>query len=222
MLVVVCKEEHVVASTDLGTKQFCRKSPAQLHTRKRLSCFYMTFYVWSKYLPPTSLLTLRLPSSSQHIATHFLLSSLVNDGPPLIPVEQLKEYWYEDGCYETCMDLEARLRSFPNCRSIHERLMSYGIMSYERTIKTLRIVMEVPIDVIVRQCHLYLLQQQEDQHHTGAILVGGSMRLLCHDVGRMFVEAWRDYVMQSRYGREHPQKIILKLHRAPIGITLVS
>ena len=48
------------------------------------------------------------------------------------------------------------------------------------------------------------------------------MRLSYHNVGRMFVEAWRDYVMQSRYGREHPQKIVLKLHRDPVGITLVS
>ena len=57
------------------------------------------------------------------------------------------------------MELKARLRSFPNCRIIHERLTSYPIMSYERTMKTIASVMEVAVDVIFRQCRLYLLQQ---------------------------------------------------------------
>ena len=47
------------------------------------------------------------------------------------------------------------------------------------------------------------------------------MRLSYHDVGRMFVEAWRD-VIQSRYGRDRPQQIVLKLHRDPVGINVVS
>ena len=38
----------------------------------------------------------------------------------------------------------------------------------------------------------------------------------------MFAEAWRDYVIQSRYGRDRPQQIVLKLHRDPVGINVVS
>ena len=127
----------------------------------------------------------------------------------MIPVEQVLEYRYEDGRYETCMELEARLRSFPNCRIIHERLTSYRIMLYNRTMKTITIVMEVAVDVMFRQCRLYLLQVKDNKaQRIGGILLTESMRLSYHDVGRMFVEAWRDYVMQSRYGRYHPQQIV--------------
>ena len=171
--------------------------------------------------PPTSVHPLRLPSSNDQIATHFMLYT--DEEAPAIPAEQLLEYRYEDGCYETCMELEARLRSFPNCRIIHERLTSYRIMSYERTMKTIKIVMEVAVDVMFRQCRLYLLQEKDDKaHRIGGILLTKSMRLSYHDVGRMFVEAWRDYVMQSRYGRYHPQQIVLKLHGDPVCSNVVS
>ena len=168
-----------------------------------------------------------LPLSNKQIATHFMLTSSLIDtdeeAPPAIPVEQLLEYLYEDGHYKTCMELEARLRSFPSCRIIHKRLTSYWIMSYERTMKTITIVMEVAVDVMFRQCCLYLLQEKNDKaHRISGILLTESMWLSYHDVGRMFVEAWRDYVMQSRYGRYHPQQIVLKLHRDPVGINVVS
>ena len=122
------------------------------------------------------------------------------------------------------MELEARLHSFPNCRIIHERLTSYRIMSYERTLKTITIVMEVAVDVMFRQCQLYLLQDTDDKphHRIGGILLTESMWLSYHDVSRMFVGAWREYVMQSQYGRYHPQQIVLKLHREPVGINVVS
>ena len=122
------------------------------------------------------------------------------------------------------MEVEARLRSFPNCRIIHERLMSYRIISYERTLKTITTVMEVAVDILFRQCRLYLLQEKGDRvaQCIGGILLTESMRLSYHDVGRMFVGAWRDYCMQSRYGRYHPQQIVLKLHREPVGINVVT
>ena len=177
--------------------------------------------------PPTSVRPLRLPSSNDHTAAHFML--LIDDtdttiDPPAIPVEQLLEYRYEDGRYEMSMELEARLHSFPNCRIIHERLTSYRIMSYERTLKTITIVMEVTVDVMFRQCWLYLLQDTDDKphHRIGGILLTESMWLSYHDVNRMFVGAWREYVMQSQYGRYHPQQIVLKLHREPAGINVVS
>ena len=183
--------------------------------------------------PPTSVRPLQLPSSNDYIATHFTLlppssitSTTTDDDatPPPIPIEQLTEYRYEDGRYETCMEVEARLRSFPNCRIIHERLTSYRIMSYERTLKTITIVMEVSVDVLFRQCRLYLLQEKDDKiaQCVGGVLLTESMRLSYHDVGRMFVGAWRDYVMQSRYGRYHPHQIVLKLHREPVGINVVT
>ena len=174
--------------------------------------------------------TVGLPSSNDHIAAHFMLdntaitTTTTDDSPPAIPIEQLLEYRYEDERYETSMELEARLRSFPTCRIIHERLTSYRIMSYERTLQTITIVMEVAVDVLFRQCRLYLLQEKTDTtaaQCSGGILLTESLRLSYHDVGRMFVGAWRDYVMQSRFGRYHPREIILNVHREPVGNTNV-
>ena len=180
--------------------------------------------------PPTSVMrTLGLPSSNDHIAAHFMLDNTAttdDDSPPAIPIEQLLEYRYEDERYETFMELEARLRSFPTCRIIHERLTSYRIMSYERTLQTITIVMEVAVDVLFRQCRLYLLQREKEEDNTaqciGGILLTESLRLSYHDVGRMFVGAWRDYVMQSRFGKYHPREISLHVRREPVGINVVT
>ena len=210
-----------------------------VYQKETFMFLYDFFMCRASTSPPTSVRPLQLPSSNDYIATHFTQQQLpttttttstinttdTDDAPPpAIPIEQLTEYRYEDGRYETCMEVEARLRSFPNCRIIHERLTSYRIMSYERTLKTITIVMEVAVDVLFRQCCLYLLQEKDDKvaQCVGGILLTESMRLSYHDVGRMFVGAWRDYVMQSRYGRFHPHQIVLKLHREPIGINVVT
>ena len=156
-----------------------------VYQKETFMFLYDFFMCRASTSPPTSVRPLRLPSSNHHIATHFTL--MVGDDndddkdapPPVIPVEQLLEYRYEDGRYKTCMELEARLRSFPNCRIIHKRLTSYRIMSYERTLKTITIVMEVPVDVLFRQCHLYLLQENKDDktaHCIGGIMLTESMR----------------------------------------------
>ena len=193
--------------------------------------FLYDFYMCRASTSPTTssvLRTLGLPSSNDHIAAHFMLdntSTTEDSPPPAIPIEQLLEYRYEDERYETSMELEARLRSFPTCRIFHERLTSYRIMSYERTLQTITIVMEVAVDVLFRQCRLYLLQEKEDTTTAqciGGILLTESLRLSYHDVGRMFVGAWRDYVMQSRFGRYPPREIILKVHREPVGINVVT
>ena len=202
-----------------------------VYQKETFMFLYDFFMCRASTSPPTSVRPLQLPSSNDYIATHFTLSppsitSTTDDDatPPAIPIEQLTEYRYEDGRYETCMEVEARLRSFPNCRIIHERLTSYRIMSYERTLKTITIVMEVAVDVLFRQCRLYLLQEKDDKmaQCVVGVLLTESMRLSYHDVGRMFVGAWRDYVMQSRYGRYHPHQIVLKLHREPVGINVVT
>ena len=196
-----------------------------VYQKKTFMFLYYFFMCRASTSPPTSVCPLRLPSSNDYIATHFMLMmNTDDDAPPAIPIEQLLEYRYEDGRYETCMELEAQLRSFPNCRIIHKRLTSYRIMLYERTLKTITIVMEVAVDVLFRQCRLYLLQEKDDKaaQCIGGILLTESMRLSYHDVGRMFVGAWRDYVMQSRYGRYHPHQIVLKLHREPVGINVVT
>ena len=206
-----------------------------VYQKETFMFLYDFFMCRASTSPPTSVRPLQLPSSNDYIATHFTLSpppicttTTTDDDatspPPAIPIEQLTEYRYEDGRYETCMEVEARLRSFPNCRIIHERLTSYRIMSYERTLKTITIVMEVAVDVLFRQCRLYLLQEKDDKiaQCVGGVLLTESMRLSYHDVGRMFVGAWRDYVMQSRYGRYHPHQIVLKLHREPVGINVVT
>ena len=202
-----------------------------VYQKETFMFLYDFFMCRASTSPPTSVRPLQLPSSNDYIATHFTLlpppiTPTTDDDatPPAIPIEQLTEYRYEDGRYETCMEVEARLRSFPNCRIIHERLTSYRIMSYERTLKTITIVMEVAVDVLFRQCRLYLLQEKDDKiaQCVGGVLLTESMRLSYHDVGRMFVGAWRDYVMQSRYGRYHPHQIVLKLHREPVGINVVA
>ena len=204
-----------------------------VYQKETFMFLYDFFMCRASTSPPTSVRPLQLPSSNDYIATHFtllppssIMSTTTDDDatPPAIPIEQLTEYRYEDGRYETCMEVEARLRSFPNCRIIHERLTSYRIMSYERTLKTITIVMEVSVDVLFRQCRLYLLQEKDDKiaQCVGGVLLTESMRLSYHDVGRMFVGAWRDYVMQSRYGRYHPHQIVLKLHREPVGINVVT
>ena len=202
-----------------------------VYQKETFMFLYDFFMCRASTSPPTSVRPLQLPSSNDYIATHFTLSppSSTNTSdddalPSAIPIEQLTEYRYEDGRYETCMEVEARLRSFPNCRIIHERLTSYRIMSYERTLKTITIVMEVAVDVLFRQCRLYLLQEKDDKiaQCVGGVLLTESMRLSYHDVGRMFVGAWRDYVMQSRYGRYHPHQIVLKLHREPVGINVLT
>ena len=202
-----------------------------VYQKETFMFLYDFFMCRASTSPPTSVRPLQLPSSNDYIATHFTLSpppittTTDDDAPPAaIPIEQLTEYRYEDGRHETCMEVAARLRSFPNCRIIHERLTSYRIMSYERTLKTITIVMEVAVDVLFRQCRLYLLQEKDDKiaQCVGGVLLTESMRLSYHDVGRMFVGAWRDYVMQSRYGRYHPHQIVLKLHREPVGINVVT
>ena len=201
-----------------------------VYQKETFMFLYDFFMCRASTSPSTSVHPLQLPSSNDHIATHFMTITTTTDAaedaaPPAIPIEQLTEYRYEDSRYETSMEVEARLRSFPNCRIIHERLTSYRIMSYERTLKTITIVMEVAVDVLFRQCRLYLLQEKDDrvaQCIPGGILLTESMRLSYHDVGRMFVGAWRDYCMQSRYGRYHPHQIVLKLHREPIGMNVVT
>ena len=189
--------------------------------------FFMCRASTSPSASAATMRTLGLPSSNDYIAAHFMLPNNATEEspPPAIPIEQLLEYRYEDDRYETSMELEARLRSFPTCRIIHERLTSYRIMSYERTLQTITIVMEVAVDVLFRQCRLYLLQEKEDNTAAqcmGGILLTESLRLSYHDVGRMFVGAWRDYVMQSRFGRCHPREISLKVLREPVGTNVVT
>ena len=191
--------------------------------------FFMCRASTSPSASAATMRTLGLPSSNDYIAAHFMLPNNATEEspPPAIPIEQLLEYRYEDDRYETSMELEARLRSFPTCRIIHERLTSYRIMSYERTLQTITIVMEVAVDVLFRQCRLYLLQQEKEDNTAaprcmGGILLTESLRLSYHDVGRMFVGAWRDYVMQSRFGRCHPREISLKVLREPIGTNVVT
>ena len=162
----------------------------------------------------TSVASLFLPSSNGRISK--LLEFPVEIATP-IPVDELRDYRYEDDRFEDNVELEARLRSFPTCRIIHERLSSYRLMAYERTIRTITVVMEVSIDTMFRQCHLFLLQQQ----HKDSFSLP-SLWLSYQDVGRMFVEAWRDYVLQSRYGREHPSTIVLKSHREVVVDNLVT
>ena len=172
--------------------------------------------------------SLQLPSSNTYISNIISSTSQATGGESTtddedvpIPVDELKEYRYEDHRYETSAELESKLRTFPRCRIVHEQLSVYPIMSYERTVRTITIVMEISVQILFRQCHLFLLQNGHHQHSgnreggnsCGSVLIAlppSSIRLSHRDVGRMFVEAWRNYVLQHKYGKSYPHTITLQ------------
>jgi len=173
--------------------------------------------------------SLQLPSTNTYISNIISSTSqatmggesTTNDEDVPIPIDELKEYRYEDHRYETSAELESKLRTFPRCRIIHEQLSVYPIMSYERTVRTITIVMEISVQILFRQCHLFLLQNGHHQHSSdrgggnscGSVLMAlppSSIRLSHRDVGRMFVEAWRNYVLQHKYGKSYPHTITLQ------------
>ena len=170
--------------------------------------------------------SLQLPSTNTYISNIISSTSQATGGESTtdedipIPVDELKEYRYEDHRYETSAELESKLRTFPRCRIVHEQLSVYPIMSYERTVRTITIVMEVSVQILFRQCHLFLLQNGHHQHSNksggsgcGGVLMAlppSSIRLSHRDVGRMFVEAWRNYVLQHKYGQSYPHTITLQ------------
>ena len=121
-----------------------------------------------------------------------------------IPLDELQEY---EG--ETDGDVEYRLKHFPLCRYVAEQVSSYRIMSYERTLRTITVILEINIDVLFRQCHLFLCTDgRTRQLYTSP---STSLRLSSRDVGRIFVEAWRDYTMQCYYGNSYPKQLRMSL-----------
>ena len=126
----------------------------------------------------------------------------VKDGG--IPIDELREY---EG--ETDVDVEYRLKQFPLCRYVAEQISSYRVMSYERTLRTITVILEINIDVLYRQCHLFLCGDGRTKE-----LYTSPCTSLCvsnRDVGRMFVEAWRDYTMQCVYGKCYPTQLRMSL-----------
>jgi len=107
--------------------------------------------------------SLQLPSTNTYISNIISSTSqatmggesTTNDEDVPIPIDELKEYRYEDHRYETSAELESKLRTFPRCRIVHEQLSVYPIMSYERTVRTITIVMEISVQILFRQCHLF-------------------------------------------------------------------
>ena len=87
--------------------------------------------------------------------------------------------------------------------------------------------MEISVQILFRQCHLFLLQNGHHQHKKGGgsdcggVLMAfppSSIRLSHRDIGRMFVEAWTNYVLQYKYGKSYPQTITLQCcHRHGSG-----
>ena len=175
--------------------------------------------------------SLQLPSTNTYISNTMSSMARVigqksnsnsDDDDMPIPVNELKEYRYEDHRYETSAELDSILRTFPRCRIIHEQLSVYHIMSYERTVRTITIVMKISVQILFRQFHLFLLQNKHHQHHhssgnnsngnDGGVLMAlppSSIQLSHRDIGRMFVEVWRNYVLQYKYGGSYPKTIAL-------------
>ena len=121
-----------------------------------------------------------------------------------IPLDELREY-----VDETDGDVEYRLKQFPLCRYVAEQVSSYKIMSYERTLRTIMVILEINIDVLYRQCHLFLCTDgRTRQLYTSP---STSLWLSNRDVGRIFVEAWRDYTMQCYYGKSYPKQLRMSL-----------
>ena len=193
----------------------CRASTSPLQHQQQQSSSS------SLQLPSTNTYISNIISSTSQTATGGESTTDDDEDVP-IPVDELKEYRYEDHRYETSAELESKLRTFPRCRIVHEQLSVYPIMSYERTVRTITIVMEISVQILFRQCHLFLLQNGHHQHSSdrgvggnscGSVLMAlppSSIRLSHRDVGRMFVEAWRNYVLQHKYGKSYPHTITLQ------------
>ena len=82
-------------------------------------------------------------------------------------------------------------------------------MSYERTLRTITVILEINIDVLFRQCHLFLcMDGRTKQLYTSSCTL---LRVSNRDVGRIFVEAWRDYMMQCYYGNSYPTQLRMSL-----------
>ena len=96
----------------------------------------------SLQLPSTNTYSSNIISSTSQVVTG---GESISDVP--IPVDELKEYRYEDHRYEMSAELESKLRTFPRCRIIHEQQSVYPIMSYERTVRTVTIVMEISVQI---------------------------------------------------------------------------
>ena len=130
-----------------------------------------------------------------------------------VPLDEIRETRTEDDGMtvrlETDEELIHRLGRFPLCRLVMEKIDSFSLMYHERIVKTITIIMEVNVNVLYRQCHMFLLQTgaRKDGDGGGGV---GSMKLSNDEVGRMFVEAWRDYVLHAHYGNNtYPQHIVL-------------
>ena len=109
---------------------------------------------------------------------------------------------------ETNKELIYRLGRFLLCRPVMEEIDSFLLMCHGRILKTITIIMEVNVDLLYRQCHMFLLQTERKDGGDGGGGVG-SMKLSNEEVGRMFVEAWRDYVLHAYYRSTYPQHIVL-------------
>ena len=154
-----------------------------------------------------------LPSATRKL---FITDENVsNDGA--IPIDELREY-----TEETDSDVEYRVKRFPVCRYVAEQVSSYKIMSYDRTVRTLTVILEITIDVMFRQCHLFLCTNDHTKQLYSSPFT--SLRVSQKDVGRMFVEAWRDYTMQCCYGRIYATclRMSLESYTSTANFTIVD
>ena len=138
-------------------------------------------------------------------------------GGGAIPIDELREYTDEPDT-----DVEYRLKRFPVCRYVAEQISSYKVMSYERTLRTITVILEINIDAMFRQCHLFLCTSDCTRQLYSDPFT--SLRVLQKDVGRMFVEAWRDYTLQCYYGRTYPTclRMFLDSHTSSSDFNVVE
>ena len=156
---------------------------------------------------------LQLPSTACNL---FMTDECVSKNGG-IPIDELREY-----AGETDSDVEYRLKRFPVCRYVADQISSYKVMSYEQTLRTITVILEINIDVMFRQCHLFLCtNDRTKQLYTTPFT---SLRVSTKDVGRMFVEVWRDYTLQCCYGRTYPTylRMFLESYTSTSGFNIVD
>ena len=124
------------------------------------------------------------PSVELPSATRNFFLPYIDAADRAIPINELREY-----SGESDSDLEYRLNRFPVCRYVAEQILSYKVMSCERTLRTITVIVEINIDVMFRQCHLFLCTSGCSMTRKLYSNPFTSLRVMQKDVSRMFVEA---------------------------------
>ena len=187
-----------ISSSHLANTTILQKLVCPARYQGYLFMFLYDFFLTNYRRSDDGCVAVELPSATRKLGDDS------NYGGGAIPIDELRDYTGEPDT-----DVEYRLKRFPLCRYVAEQISSYKVMSYERTLQTITVILEINIDVMFRQCHLFLCTSDCTRQLYSDPFT--SLRVLQKDVGRMFVEAWRDYTMQCYYGSTYPTCLRMSL-----------